>query len=98
MEHVIIEIKDYPKYWIKIAEMLGTTNISELYSKHTASCANCESQFTKEALQHLAVFSNFGDLRGKPITIWGANKQGNDWRAGKCPNCGSNKMRIYIYK
>ncbi len=97
MEHVVIEIKDYPKYWIEIAEILGTTNVSEIYSRHTASCANCENQFRKEALQHLAVFSNFGDLHDR-VVIRGASKQGNDFRAGKCPNCGSTKMRIYIYK
>jgi hypothetical protein len=95
LEQVIIEISEYPEYWMTIAEKLKTSNINELYQKHRAYCANCGSQFTKDALQHLSMFGQGSQFGGRGI-IMGASQQGNAFRSGKCPACGHTKMRISI--
>ena len=95
MTEEIIPINAWGKYFtelVRSSKAINTTDVDALYSKFQASCANCGTQYTKEALSKLYLFgpdSMFGT-----VAIVGDSKEGTDISAGRCPNCGHSKMRI----
>jgi molecular chaperone DnaK len=89
----IIEISSYPFFIDQLEQMPKSPIIDEFYKSFHAFCSNCGSQFSKEALQHIRIFSRSS---AKIIMIIDRSKQGNDFRSGKCPICGHTRMRILI--
>ncbi len=95
-DYQTVEMGDYAGYIYKLAGDLNISNIDELYNRHTASCANCGAEFSKETLQQLAVFgpkSDFNNSGSKPLVI-GTSTQGEAIRRGRCPYCNHNKINI----
>jgi DNA-directed RNA polymerase subunit RPC12/RpoP len=88
----IIYLRDYPAFLKDFARQHGIANVLQLHASHKVYCANCGVEFSKEALSYLSVIHLF-EGRG---TIWGATQQGNDFRSGKCPYCGSYQVRIIM--
>lgn len=88
----IIPIREYIEYLPRISDLLGTMDINLIYAKHKAYCASCGVQFNKEALKMLGVVGMFGGN----VSVLGAGSQGNDFRSGRCPNCGHSEMKIVV--
>lgn len=89
----IIPMLGYHQFFTQLARKLGTTNIDLIYSKHEAFCAKCNTQFTREALGYLDLYSS-GLFGGSVISVRGATREGADLRSGRCPYCGHTDLRI----
>lgn len=89
-----IEIILYPYFLENLSKMQKDSFIDKFYKNHRAYCAQCGSEFTKEALQFLCFLNRSS---ASSTIISNSSKQGNNWRAGKCPLCGHTKMKI-IYE
>lgn len=96
-KEVVIDMKDYSEYWLKLSDILKTMDVNEINSRHRGYCANCGVQFSREALQQLVLTQAYGGA-GATMIIRGANSQGDAFRSGRCPACGHTKMRIVIDK
>ena len=87
-----IPINEYASYYPKLSDLFETTDATRINNMHTAYCTKCGVQFTSAALQQLAFVGTFGRIAN--INIRNSCEQGNDLRAGKCPNCGNSEMKI----
>jgi Zn finger protein HypA/HybF involved in hydrogenase expression len=95
MTEEIIPINQWRNYFdelVRSSKASNTTKIDALYRKFKASCANCETQFTQEALSMLYLLGP-GSMFDS-VTIVNKSREGTGLRAGQCPNCGHSKMRI----
>lgn len=84
---------EYHQFLIGLARELGTANMDTIYAHHDVYCAQCGVQFTREALAHLDLFTS-GEFGSSGFTVVGATQGGAAIRSGRCPQCGSTRMRI----
>lgn len=90
-----IPIKNYALYYPIISDILGMMDVKLIGNRHSAYCTRCGVQFRKEALEMLCVAQVFKHHDSETI-VKGESKQGNNFRAGRCPNCGHSEMVITV--
>ncbi len=87
-----ILIKDYPKFFNEIVELLGTSDTEVIYSKINVYCENCNVKFTTHALNMLFLV----DKMGPNVDVTVMSQGAYNLLFGKCPHCRHTKIKIII--